>query len=268
MRVRIRFSKYGHMKFIGHLDVLTYFQRAFRRANLNLEYSDGFNPRIKMSIASPLGLGLTADNEYLDLHLTSFDNPQAILDRINQEMSEGFHIKEIVPLNEREEGKRKTTGMSLITEGDYLLSLKDGYNLTESNIDIQEFTSKFIEFYNNEEIKINKRTKKGERVVDIKPKINFVVFSEEDYKKQLIDREHSIDIHNDSRSEKYENAHRIYMQLSTGSVKNLKPELVMETFYDYIEEEYNSFAWQIHRLDLYLRDEENHKQISLSQSKI
>ena len=44
MRIRLKFSKYGTMKYIGHLDMLRYFQKAFRRANVPMKYSEGFNP--------------------------------------------------------------------------------------------------------------------------------------------------------------------------------------------------------------------------------
>ena len=58
MKARIKFQKYGYMKFIGHLDVLRYFQKAFRRAGYDSEYTQGFNPHQIMSFAAPLGVGL------------------------------------------------------------------------------------------------------------------------------------------------------------------------------------------------------------------
>ena len=69
MKTRIKFTKSGPLKFIGHLDVMRYFQKAFRRAELDVEYSQGFNPHQLMSFAAPLGVGLTSDGEYLDLQL-------------------------------------------------------------------------------------------------------------------------------------------------------------------------------------------------------
>ena len=66
MTVRIKFSKFGAMKFIGHLDVMRYFQKAIRRAELDVCYSNGFHPHQVMSFAAPLGVGLTSDGEYVD----------------------------------------------------------------------------------------------------------------------------------------------------------------------------------------------------------
>ena len=44
MKIRIKFRKYGTMKFIGHLDVMRYFQKAIRRSEVNIRYSEGFSP--------------------------------------------------------------------------------------------------------------------------------------------------------------------------------------------------------------------------------
>ena len=54
MKVRIKFSKEGSLKFIGHLDTMRYFQKALRRAKLPVAYSEGFSPHIIMSFAAPV----------------------------------------------------------------------------------------------------------------------------------------------------------------------------------------------------------------------
>ena len=58
MKVRIKFAKKGTMKFIGHLDIMRYFQKAIRRAGIDIAYSEGFSPHQIMSFAAPLGVGL------------------------------------------------------------------------------------------------------------------------------------------------------------------------------------------------------------------
>ena len=72
MKIRIKFRKYGVMKFIGHLDIMRYFQKAIRRANIDICYSSGFSPHMIMSFAAPLGVGITSDGEYFDIEV-SFD---------------------------------------------------------------------------------------------------------------------------------------------------------------------------------------------------
>ena len=58
MKIRIKFRKYGVMKFIGHLDMMRYFQKAMRRAEIDIAYSEGFSPHQIMSFAAPLGVGV------------------------------------------------------------------------------------------------------------------------------------------------------------------------------------------------------------------
>ena len=68
MKVRIKFAKSGVMKFVGHLDMMRYFQKAMRRADIDIKYSEGFSPHQIMSFAAPLGVGITSDGEYLDIN--------------------------------------------------------------------------------------------------------------------------------------------------------------------------------------------------------
>ena len=71
MKTRMRFVKCGSMKFIGHLDCMRFFQKAIRRAKLDVAYSKGYSPHQLMSFASPLGVGLTSDGEYIDVEFYS-----------------------------------------------------------------------------------------------------------------------------------------------------------------------------------------------------
>ena len=58
LKVRIKFRKYGVMKFIGHLDVMRYFQKAMRRADIPIAFTGGYSPHMIMSFAQPLGIGI------------------------------------------------------------------------------------------------------------------------------------------------------------------------------------------------------------------
>ena len=70
-KIRIRFRKWGCMKYIGHLDMMRYFQKVMRRADVDIRYSEGFSPHQIMSFAAPLGVGITSDGEYLDIEVHS-----------------------------------------------------------------------------------------------------------------------------------------------------------------------------------------------------
>ena len=72
MKIRIKFRKWGAMKFIGHLDMMRYFQKAVRRANIDICYSEGYSPHQIMSFAAPLGVGITSDGEYRGKQFTFF----------------------------------------------------------------------------------------------------------------------------------------------------------------------------------------------------
>lgn len=260
MKVRIKFQKFGSMKFIGHLDVMRFFQKAFRRGNVDNEYSQGFSPHQIMSFAAPLGVGLTSDAEYLDVQLHSSESAEIMMERMNQVMSEGFRVIGWHFLKEREENQKAITAMSLVAAADYLVSLKDGY-LISDNIQTQsQFQKEFEKFLSQAEIVINKKTKTSEKPVDIKPMITMVAFDQEEYEQQLKDKVTLCTLNPIDRPESvvdcYENQIKLYLQVETGSSANLKPELVMEAFYDYLDLPYDRFAWQVHRLEVYTRLEE------------
>ena len=79
MKIRMKFGKTGPVKFVGHLDVMRYFQKAFRRADVDIAYSKGFSPHQILSFASPLGIGLTSEGEYLDAEFHSVDTTKVML---------------------------------------------------------------------------------------------------------------------------------------------------------------------------------------------
>ena len=96
MKTRIKFSKEGNLRFVGHLDMMRYFQKANRRAELPVAYSEGFHPHQIMSFAAPLGMGLEGKAEYFDLRITeegaaTLHSAEAA-ERLNREMAEGIRI--------------------------------------------------------------------------------------------------------------------------------------------------------------------------------
>jgi len=264
MKVRIKFQKYGAMKFIGHLDVMRYFQKAFRRAGFDNEYSKGFNPHQIMSFAAPLGVGLTSDAEYMDISLLSSDEPEIMLERINAVLTEGFRVVDFHILPDAKSNAKTATAMSLLASADYLVSLKDGY-MQEGISSRQEFEKAFLAFYESDEIIINKKTKTTEKEVNIKPMISLLAFDEEEYRSRLkpLLEDNIREIKNESCADIYKNDIKVYMQLDTGSSSNLKPELVMEAFCDSQGLEFNKFAWQVHRLEMYARNDKSSKLIPM-----
>jgi len=241
MNTRIKFTKSGPLKFVGHLDIMRYFQKAFRRAEIDVEYSQGFSPHQITSFASPLGVGLTSDGEYMDAQMSTCEAPELMIQKINEAMTEDIQVSsfQILPDNSK-------NCMSIVAAANYLVSVKDGYE----SIDKYLFEKKFKEFYDRENIVITKKSKKSENEVDIKPLIYYITFEQDDV---------------GTVSESYTNGIKVYMQLATGSVNNLKPELVMEAFCEFAGVEYNKFAYQVHRIEVFtdLGDETARKLVAL-----
>ena len=214
MKIRVKFKKEGAMKFVGHLDVMRYFQKAIRRADVDICYSAGFNPHQIMSFAAPLGIGLTSEGEYMDIEVNSTKSSKEMVEDFNRCMVEGFSVISYLQLPEDSKN-----AMSIVAAADYVLSFREGYE-PENKI---AFFEGLKEFYNQEEINIVKKTKKSEMEMNIRPLI------------------YQLEVRGDN----------IFMQVSTGSVSNIKPELVMQAYYDKLGMELNPFTFQIHRLELY-----------------
>ena len=115
MKIRIKFAKEGTMKFIGHLDIMRYFQKAMRRAHIDIAFTEGFSPHMIMSFANPLGVGLTSDGEYFDLELTEPISSKEAVNRLNAQMAEGMEVLSFVQIPD----DKKAKGMSIVAGADY-----------------------------------------------------------------------------------------------------------------------------------------------------
>lgn len=218
MKVRIKFSKQGYMKFVGHLDIMRYFQKAMRRAGINIRYSEGFSPHQIMSFAAPLGVGITSSGEYLDIEVEDASLFSTMTDRLNGTMAGEIRI-----LNCRKLPDSSKNAMSIVCAADYTLRFREGHEPP----DPEEFFQKLAEFYGQKQILITKKTKKGQKDMDLKSLV-YCLERREDH---------------------------IFMQVSAGSTDNVKPELVMEAFYREMGWDGPGFAFQIQREEVYGRDE-------------
>ena len=224
LKARIKFRKYGAMKFIGHLDIMRFFQKVMRRADIPIAFSGGYSPHMIMSFANPLGVGVTSDGEYFDIELTEEIDMNLAVERMNQVMVEGIDVVNMVQISD----EKKRTGMSIVAAADYLSSLRHG-----------EFPENWKEkaegFMAQPEITILKKTKKSEKETNIKPMI------------------YKFGIQDDA----------VFMQVATGSVENLKPEVVMQAFCQYLGMDLEGLAFAHHRVEVYAFDEEQKKYVSL-----
>jgi len=93
---RALFEKTGNAVYISHLDLMRLFQRAFKRAGLNLTHTQGFTPRPSVSIALPLSVGVESECELLDFELYGESVPmEEIRDKLNAALVAGVRVKEV-----------------------------------------------------------------------------------------------------------------------------------------------------------------------------
>ena len=172
--IRVKYKKEDEMIFISHLDLQRLLQRAFRRAKINLSYSEGFNPHPKMSYGHALALGVESQGEYVDIEIEDDIEVDEFLERINNQLPEGIKFikgQEIDP---------KTPSLSsVIVYGEYIFNIDLDTPLSKEFV-----KSRVLNFVKSEEIIVTKTNKKGRKVeVDIRPLIkNFDLVSLDDKK--------------------------------------------------------------------------------------
>ena len=101
MRIRITFSKQGALRYIGHLDLHKLWERAARRAELPLAYSQGFHPQPKMNLASALPLGFSSRCEVLDMRLERDITLDGLSERLNDTLPSGLQVLDVEQVEER-----------------------------------------------------------------------------------------------------------------------------------------------------------------------
>ena len=91
-RYRLTFRKGYRVKYVAHLDTVKMWTRAFRRAEIPLAYSGGFNPQAKIQIAASLPVGSMGAAEVMDIYLTREMNPKDILTRVGSTLPPDFAL--------------------------------------------------------------------------------------------------------------------------------------------------------------------------------
>lgn len=222
MKIRIKFRKWGVMKFVGHLDMMRYFQKAMRRAHIDICYSEGFSPHQIMSFAAPLGVGLTSDGEYLDIEVHKSRSSAESVAALNAVMVEGVEVTSYVKLPDDAKA-----AMSVVAAADYRLRFKEGCCSPYTRSQWQEAIERE---FRQPEFTIVKKTKKSERSLDLKPLV--YAFSASGTEEQP----------------------EFFLSVSTGSTDNVRPELVMAALGERCGLGDCSGVLQIHRKEVYARD--------------
>ncbi len=158
-RLRLRFTKTGPAVYISHLDLMRTMQRAFLRGDIPLKYSEGFNPHAIISIALPLSVGAASDCELMDFKLREFMSLQEITYRLNRALPEGIEALECY---EWERKCKEIRWLDIAGEWEY-----DKGNAAELLPDVADF-------FAQDSIVIEKKTKSGMGQTDIVPAIRSI----------------------------------------------------------------------------------------------
>lgn len=215
MKVRVKFRKYGPVRFIGHLDVMRFFQKCIRRAEIDVAYTTGFSPHQIMTFAAPLGVGLTSDGEYMDIECNSVTDSRDMIERFNRASVPGIEVVSVVLLPEHAEN-----AMASVAAAAYTVRFREG---REPSFD---YLGKLEAFYALPQILITKETKKNTLTVDIRPGIYELTADKE--------------------------SGAILMTVNASSSGNIKPSQILEAYAAWQGEELVENAFTVHRRDTYI----------------
>lgn len=219
--IRAKFRRGEEVKFISHLDLMKLFERAVRRARLPISYSQGFNPHPGMVFGLPLSVGVTSDAEYGDFDLSDDElTVQEFVERMNAQLPKGV---EICSAKKRES---KQNIMAIIAASEYIVVVG-----TQSDCNDEDLQTSIHSYLDQNEIIVKKRTKSGIKDTNIKDMI--------------------YDLNMELQPCDSINIIKITMLVSAGSKENLKPDLLIESLFDFLKLNYE--IDRIHRTKLFVK---------------
>jgi radical SAM-linked protein len=155
--VRIWFRKVGIAKYISHLDLNRCMSRAMRRAKIPAWVTEGFNPHLFLTFALPLSLGQEGLQESMDIKLPDDYDLNVLPEQLNAVLPEGLEATRAA------EAQHKPAA---IDHAVYALTLRAGETAPEN------LANQLTAFLAQPEILVVKKTKTGEKTMDLKPYLN------------------------------------------------------------------------------------------------
>ena len=159
-KLRLRFEKTGRAVYISHLDLMATMQRAFSRTGLELKYSEGFNPHPLISILLPLSVGTASVCELMDFRLKEDADLRTLPARLTAVMPEGIRVTEAYPA-EQNSARLKWLDVTGRLEYDRRAPAPE---------ELQAF-------FDRDELVIERKTKRGMGLADIRPAIDRIAFA-------------------------------------------------------------------------------------------
>ena len=156
MRALIRFGKQPRLRFISHLDLQRFFQRAVNRTGLPIAYTQGFNPHPVMSFGSALALGWTSEYEVIDIKLSAPMGRKRTEDAVRAALPADLPVYEVRMIDDRHPAP-----MALVRMADYIVR-PEGEGASEILGQIPAFMAR-------DEVVATKKTKSGEKQINARP---------------------------------------------------------------------------------------------------
>ncbi len=228
--IRLKFSKHGLMKYIGHLDVMRAFQKVMRRSGIDIAYSDGYSPHQIMSFAQPLGVGLESNGEYFDIEVQSVGTAAQLIDALNAQCPDGIRILDAVQLPEK-----SANAMASVNQASYTVRFREG------RIPAFDFNKAVSDFLNAETVTVTKKTKKSTREIDIRSLVYDIrVLNDADELKEYEEKNGYVSISDGISDENRDTTVAfgasafpvIKMHVTASSGDNIKPALLVQSLSD------------------------------------
>ena len=162
MKIIAAFEKTKELSYTSHLDVQRTLQRAFRRADLPLAFSKGFNPHPKLSFATALATGYTSSGEWIEVELDKDITPEDFIERVNGALPKGMRF---VTAFIADDGF--PTLSKMLVAAKYIITL-----YTDMPVTTEQLRSAVSAIMDSDEVIVEKKTKSGIRPANIRPEIS------------------------------------------------------------------------------------------------
>ena len=220
MKIRIKYTKTGVLKYIGHLDMMRYFQKLLRRSGMDIGFTQGYSPHPEISIALPLGIGVTSEAEYMDVTVNSCGHSAEMIELLNKDQVEGVRVHSFRQVPDG----RRSNCMAIVSAARYQATFSDSMKaeISSRKLVIEE---RLQDMLAQSSIIIRKKTKRSDGDADIRPLV---------YEAQSVASLSSIEL-----------------LLAAGSANSLNPDTFMRAFAEHCGIEPQGIPWHIHRLEIY-----------------
>ncbi len=211
-KYRLVFAKNEAAKFVSHLELMKCVQQTIRRAKLPIAFSEGFNPHQKISFASALAVGLTCDREYMDVELKDQLTPFEIINSLNSASPPGVYY-----LQAKEITEKQPALMSIVAAATYNIKTNRGL-ISFSKQNAEDYLSQPEIYYSVVKNKQLKQKKLRAGILTMKV-------------------------------EQTDIACNFELFLKSGSIGNTRPDDVINSFFNYMQE--NLEYLEINRIELF-----------------